>query len=526
MSYEYIPADETELNLADGEQFLAELDAALEGQTLTCPRAEIANFGAQVGKSLAPAATPALDAEIEARIKAELMRTLPSTATARFRTVKTTQSTKKTGRSAFGVLDVVALITLTILLVSLYRAWQEPNLKKEHSPHRSIAGDPEPDHKVKPSPRPSPVPAPGPNPDQKLEDKLQQRITYDFSGKNVDEAVAALRKLSSLTIIVDPAKQIGDKKCNLNAHDMRLEHALAWISRFAGTDFRVKDSAVFISDERTLFPVQLSIYDVSDAGISSEVLGRLLKERLFAAEFSDPKTSIDYAHAGQLVINQTEPMQARIGAVLKKLIAKESVALIEPEQPSQWRTEIEEKLNQNVTFELNNVPLSDALRTIQKQLDPITFFINPPADTPITLRVTRMKAGLALGWLLRLADLEYYLKDGAVVIDNKAPFPSGYELRIYDVKDVNKPEFPRTAADIADELQKNIDPDSWAAVLGTGMDVKDDRLLIVVNKPVIQKQIQEYLKALRNTVLGSNHDAQPAVSPPESEPNIKIKGDE
>jgi hypothetical protein len=86
-----------------------------------------------------------------------------------------------------------------------------------------------------------------------------------------------------------------------------------------------------------------------------------------------------------------------------------------------WKTDIESKLaNHEVSFEFVKAPLFDVMSFLQKEGD-VNIIIDPQAnesgvDRNITLRLSKAKLGLALEWVCRLADLEYKLRNGAIIV--------------------------------------------------------------------------------------------------------------
>jgi len=68
--------------------------------------------------------------------------------------------------------------------------------------------------------------------------KLQKKVTFDFVDTPLDEAVAFLRQISGVTIIVDPKVTAAGAAPNINLRvtDMSMDLALEWILRLANLD--------------------------------------------------------------------------------------------------------------------------------------------------------------------------------------------------------------------------------------------------------------------------------------------------
>ena len=92
-------------------------------------------------------------------------------------------------------------------------------------------------------------------------------------------------------------------------------------------------------------------------------------------------------------------------------------------------------------LDLRKVPVSDALDAFGRMTG-ITIILDPKAvdqvgDAPINLKVSDMPLGTALGWICRLAGLDYELRDGAIFVSTPERLSQKESrLRIYDVRDL------------------------------------------------------------------------------------------
>src|SRR5205085_11251845 len=106
-----------------------------------------------------------------------------------------------------------------------------------------------------------------------------------------------------------------------------------------------------------------------------------------------------------------------------------------------WKEEIRKKMKRLVTFEFADTPLEDALKFLNS-LTKISIILDPKAvadganKLPINLHVQDMPLELALKWVLKLAELEYDLRQQAVFITKKADSIAVGELEIYDIRDL------------------------------------------------------------------------------------------
>ena len=75
--------------------------------------------------------------------------------------------------------------------------------------------------------------------------KFQRRVTFDFVDTSLDEAVAFLRQISGVTVILKPNDNAA--AVNLRFSEITMEDALFWITALGHTSFQWKDNAIFIA---------------------------------------------------------------------------------------------------------------------------------------------------------------------------------------------------------------------------------------------------------------------------------------
>ena len=179
------------------------------------------------------------------------------------------------------------------------------------------------------------------------------------------------------------------------------------------------------------------------------------------------------------------------------------------EEPS-WMKQIRAKLDRKVSFEFVDTPLSEAINFLQT-LTHVNMIIDPRAtgggaDVPINLKVSDMSLGLALEWILKLAELDYALKDNAIFISKPQRLLGEVELRIYDVRDLTEPELDKkaevrwpevTAATLAEMIQSRVMPETWAAELGTSIEDREGRL-VVMQRPRVHRLIDKLIASYRD----------------------------
>jgi len=197
----------------------------------------------------------------------------------------------------------------------------------------------------------------------------------------------------------------------------------------------------------------------------------------------------------------------------------------------EWKKDIRKKLQRKVTFEFVDTPLEEAV-TFLRSMTNVTMIVDPKVvqggPLPISLRVSDMSLDLALEWLLRLADLDYALKDNAIYISKKQTLVEDVDFRIYDVSDLTQaiPDFPGpdiqlstpgddqggaggnpfqgapppavTVQSIADMIRNRVKPDSWDPNLGTSIEERAGKL-VVMQRPEIHGLIDQLLSNFRAT---------------------------
>jgi Flp pilus assembly secretin CpaC len=213
---------------------------------------------------------------------------------------------------------------------------------------------------------------------------------------------------------------------------------------------------------------------------------------------------------------------------------QESAAIGKAEKEEAWKSDIRKKLTRKVTFEFVDTPLDEAISFL-RSLANVTMIVDPKVIAggapAINLRVTDMSLDLALEWILKLADLEYALKDNAIFISKPQNLTESVELQIYDVSDLTQtiqdfpgPEFqitvvgdtgggagagaanPFTPAptvaptltNIADMIRNRVRPESWDAALGTSIEERGGKL-VVMQRPEIHALVNQLLSNFRAT---------------------------
>ncbi|MCC6740454.1 MAG: hypothetical protein IT452_15525 [Planctomycetia bacterium] len=127
-------------------------------------------------------------------------------------------------------------------------------------------------------------------------------------------------------------------------------------------------------------------------------------------------------------------------------------------------------------------------------------------ETPMGLRLSRIRAANALRWLVRARNLAYTIRDGVVLITTPEGAAGRPNLRLFDVADIlSQPrDFPAngesedtelTAYDLRNIVSEIVEPGSWDSS-GRAMSTTGTTL-VVQAEPEVLDQIEHLLDALR-----------------------------
>jgi tetratricopeptide (TPR) repeat protein len=223
---------------------------------------------------------------------------------------------------------------------------------------------------------------------------------------------------------------------------------------------------------------------------------------------------------------------------ISKRAESTTIGKVEREEP--WKGEIRRKLQRKIDFEFVDTPLDEAVSFLRGQTG-ATFIVDPSVVAQgapkINLRVNDMSSDLALEWILKLSDLEYSLKDNAIVIGKPASLQNTVELQIVDISDLTHeiadfpgPEIPGeaakrergtsapklTASKIAELVRNRIQPESWDPAMGTSIEERGGKL-VITQRPEVQEAVKKVLAELRH--------ANGSAAAPQEGPTSAPRGD-
>jgi hypothetical protein len=97
----------------------------------------------------------------------------------------------------------------------------------------------------------------------RLLDTLAKHVSLDLNGESGLDAIAALAKANEINLVIDPALQAGgEKPVTLKVGDIRLDHALSYITAQMGTAWQLADGLVYVGGSHESTPI-IKVYDVS-----------------------------------------------------------------------------------------------------------------------------------------------------------------------------------------------------------------------------------------------------------------------
>jgi type II secretory pathway component GspD/PulD (secretin) len=98
-----------------------------------------------------------------------------------------------------------------------------------------------------------------------LQERLNQRITFEFQDTAFEDVVNFLRQVTGTTIVVAPdVAAAGGGTVTLKVKDMRFGDALKWILELTSLKMALQNQAIYISSQPITGAVALRMYDVTD----------------------------------------------------------------------------------------------------------------------------------------------------------------------------------------------------------------------------------------------------------------------
>ena len=202
-------------------------------------------------------------------------------------------------------------------------------------------------------------------------------------------------------------------------------------------------------------------------------------------------------------------------------------------QEPEWKRNIRAALEKEVSLEFEEQPLEECINYLRGLTEANIITDNKAfaaggvePKTPITLRLSKTKLGLALKWILRMAKLDYAMKKGAIFISTPKNLQGELIQKIYDVRDLTftitsfpgpelglgagggggggggvvvapPPTVIAAPGTLQDMIKRVIRPTSWG-VGGSAIEERNGQL-IVVHQPEVHAQISQLLEDFRKS---------------------------
>jgi general secretion pathway protein D len=201
-------------------------------------------------------------------------------------------------------------------------------------------------------------------------------------------------------------------------------------------------------------------------------------------------------------------------------------------QEPEWQRQIRAALEKEVDIEFTEQPLEECINYLRGLTDASIITDNRAfaaggvdPKTPITMKLSKTRLSLALKWILRMAKLDYALKNGAIFISTPGNLQGELVQKMYDVRDLTfsiehfpGPELglnaggtgaagavistpPPTSvvqvATLQDMIRRVVRPTSWT-LAGVQIQENGGRLM-VTHQPEVHAQISQLLEDFRKT---------------------------
>lgn len=175
---------------------------------------------------------------------------------------------------------------------------------------------------------------------------------------------------------------------------------------------------------------------------------------------------------------------------------------------------IRKKLSRQVTLSLCSCPLEDFVNSLAKQLAVNVVIdrtaieeISHTATMPITLEVDDISARSALNIILRPSELDWMVRDEALIITTAEEAEQNLRPVVYDVTDLvnvtadNDSETEIDFNSLIELVHFQVAPDTWAEGNSSdvvGYQLNEKNLLIISQSDSVHYEITRFFLSLRN----------------------------
>ena len=297
-----------------------------------------------------------------------------------------------------------------------------------------------------------------------FEEKLATPVSFDFIDTPLEDVLHFLGRLLDMVIVLDPKDLAAQDspEVTIKVSDMTAKESINWVCKMFDLRYTQVDDVLFItSDARALGGRgYLVVHDLSGMFDRHEDAESFVDAVYMAAQLysRDGQAGAWPAPGRRLIVRGDEKQHRTVAALfdgtrrlekngfLECSISPEGghahalgFVLTEPDLDAVRR--IGEKLQEPVSFDFIDTPIEDIVHFL-RQLTGLTIVLDPKAlaalhVTEITLKVTDMRLGDALSWIVKAVGLQYSIRDNALLIsDENADEFQPMSIAIADVSDL------------------------------------------------------------------------------------------
>jgi beta-lactamase regulating signal transducer with metallopeptidase domain len=334
------------------------------------------------------------------------------------------------------------------------------------------------------------------------EAELDKAISVEFQGVNVEGALAFLRQVTELDVVLDRDVYADDFELDVALPERSVAQVLDLVCELTGRelDWGLVRGAVYVGFRGELPEEKdLRFYKVEDlVGADQDGPDRLvdLVQELSTGDWSSWEvegTSIDYWN-GLLVVRQTDRVHADVEAFLSRLLNRGA----SPGGPSlQWTEDLARAMASRVPVSMHSVTLGEAADQLSA-LTGVPIVVDADwSEEEVDLELQRSTLESVLGFLADQHGLNVVVEEGVVYVTQRLQV----SLEFYDVGELWRlAEHPDELRDQIEWLIRDtIDPESWDTYPECGIYYWRDQML-VVQSPAAQARVDALLDALRRAL--------------------------
>jgi hypothetical protein len=182
-----------------------------------------------------------------------------------------------------------------------------------------------------------------------------------------------------------------------------------------------------------------------------------------------------------------------------------------PSDPVEEELYVRTLFAKRINFDFVDTPVQDAL-SFFGCLTGLTCVVDPAVakeDIPVTLKVTDIRLGMALDWIMRLAGLEYELRDEVVFVSTREGLQAQTPIRVYDCRQLLNPAAQQELLDLIIQVT-GADWHQEEAIIR----FVDGRLVLRHNRAVMEKA-EAFMDAFIRASDGPGDKPTAEARPPE-----------